>query len=54
MLILLLALAPLAFYLVAAIAAVRFFTRARAKKLPNFTPPVSVLKPVHGVDFATY
>jgi len=35
----LLALAPLAFYLVAAIAAVRFFTRARAKKLPNFTPP---------------
>jgi len=54
LLILFLALAPLAYYLAAAIAAVRFFTRERANKLPDFTPPVSVLKPVHGVDFATY
>jgi ceramide glucosyltransferase len=54
LLILLLALAPLAYYLAAAIAAVRFFTRERAKKLPDFTPLVSVLKPVHGLDFATY
>ena len=54
LLILLLALGPLAYYLAAAIAAVRFFKRERAKKLPDFTPPVSVLKPVHGVDFATY
>ena len=36
------------------IAALRFFTRERARKLPDFTPPVSILKPVHGVDFATY
>jgi ceramide glucosyltransferase len=54
LLILFLALAPLAYYLAAAIAAVRFFARERANKLPDFTPPVSVLKPVHGVDFATY
>ena len=54
LLILLLALGPLAYYLVAAVAAVRFFKRERAKHLPDFTPPVSILKPVHGVDFATY
>lgn len=54
LLILLLALGPLAYYLVAAVATVRFFERARAKKLPVFTPPASILKPVHGVDFATY
>jgi ceramide glucosyltransferase len=52
--ILVLALAPLAFYIVATIAALRFFTRERAKNLPDFTPPVSILKPVHGVDFASY
>ena len=52
--ILVLALAPLGYYVVATIAALRFFTRERAKKLPDFTPPVSILKPVHGVDFATY
>src|SRR5208337_1563308 len=54
LLILLLALGPLAYYLVAAVAAVRFFTRERAKQLPDFTPPVSVLRRVHGVVFATY
>jgi len=54
LLILLLALGPLAYYLVAAVAAVRFFRRVRAKQLLDFTPPVSVLKPVHGSDFATY
>jgi len=53
-LILLLAVAPLAFYTVATLAAVRFFRRERARPLPDFTPPVSVLKPVHGVDLATY
>ena len=52
--ILVLALAPLGYYVVAAIAAVRFFARERAKELPNFTPPISILKPVHGVDFASY
>ncbi len=52
--VLVLALAPFAFYIVATIAALRFFPRERARKLPDFTPPVSILKPVHGVDFATY
>jgi ceramide glucosyltransferase len=51
--ILLLAIAPLAYYLVAILAALRFFRRERSKALPDFTPPVSVLKPVHGVDFAS-
>ena len=54
LLILLLALAPLGYYLAGILAAVRFFTRERAKQLPDFAPPVSVLKPVHGIDFATY
>src|SRR6267154_2600373 len=52
--VLLLALAPLGYYVLAAIAALRFFGRERARQLPNFTPPVSVLKPVLGVDFGSY
>jgi ceramide glucosyltransferase len=52
--ILLLALAPLGYYLTAIIAAVRFFRRERAKQLPAFTAPVSLLKPVRGVDFGSY
>ena len=52
--ILLIALAPLGYYAAGILAAIRFFTRERAKKLPNFTPPVSLLKPVRGVDFASY
>lgn len=52
--ILLLALAPLGYYTVATFAAIRFFRRERAKKLSNFTPPVSLLKPVRGVDFASH
>jgi len=51
---LLLALAPLAYYFVAIFAAVRFLRRERARSLPDFHPPVSILKPVRGVDFATY
>lgn len=51
---LLLALAPLSYYLVAILAAIRFFRRERDKSLPNFHPPVSVLKPVRGVDFASH
>jgi ceramide glucosyltransferase len=51
--ILLLALAPLAYYLVAIFAAIRFFKRERSKPLPNFMPPVSVLKPVRGADFGS-
>ena len=52
--VLLAALAPLAYYVVAILAALRFFTRARGTQLSGFQPPVSILKPVHGVDFATY
>jgi ceramide glucosyltransferase len=52
--ILLLAIAPLAYYLLAILAAVRFFRRERAKARGDFRPPVSVLKPVRGTDFASY
>ena len=52
--ILLLALAPLGYYVTATIAAIRFFRRERARELPSFTPPVSLLKPVRGVDFGSY
>ncbi len=51
---LLLAAAPLAYYIAATIAAWRFFRRERKHKLRNYTPPVSLLKPVRGVDFASY
>ena len=54
MVILLLALAPLAYYMVAIFATIRFFKRERTKPLPNFAPPVSVLKPVRGADFGSY
>jgi ceramide glucosyltransferase len=55
--ILLIALAPLAYYITATIAAFRFLRRKPANRSRtdssqnNFTPPVSLLKPVHGVDF---
>src|SRR6266480_890366 len=52
--VLLLALAPLGYYVLATVAALQFFGRARARQLPNFTPPVSVLKPVLGLDFGSY
>lgn len=51
--VLVLAVAPLAYYLVAIFAAVRFFRRRRNRRAVEFTPPVSLLKPVHGVDFAS-
>src|SRR3984893_9502215 len=50
----LLALAPLGYYVLATLAALRFFGRERAREFPNCTPPVSVLKPVLGVDFGSY
>jgi ceramide glucosyltransferase len=50
---LVLAAAPLAYYLVAIFAAVRFFGREPSRRLTEFAPPVSLLKPVHGVDFAS-
>jgi len=51
---LLVAAAPLAYYALATVAALRFFHRERAKPLPEFTPPVSLLKPVRGLDFGSY
>jgi ceramide glucosyltransferase len=52
--VLLLAAVPLVYYVVAAVASVRFFSRERARRLPDFAPPVSVLKPVRGVDSGSY
>lgn len=52
--VLLLAIAPLVYCIAATIAALRFFRRERAQRGEEFTPPVSLLKPVRGVDFATY
>ena len=46
--------APLAYYVVAIFATLRFFRRERARRLTEFAPPVSLLKPVRGVDFASY
>jgi ceramide glucosyltransferase len=45
---------PLAYYVAATIAAWRFFRRPRPSENPEFRPPVSVLKPVRGDDFASY
>ena len=52
--VLLMAAAPLVYYVLAALAALRFFRRERARELPNYSPPVSVLKPVRGRDFGSY
>jgi ceramide glucosyltransferase len=52
--VLFLALAPFGFYLTAILAAVRWFQRERARTLPGYVPPVSLLKPVRGADESTY
>ena len=51
---LVLAAAPLAYYLAATLAAWRFFRCERGRTLPDYTPPVSLLKPVRGADFGSY
>jgi ceramide glucosyltransferase len=51
--VLVLAATPLAYYIAATLAAFRFFSREPARP-PDSTPPVSLLKPVHGVDFGSY
>jgi len=50
---LLLAAAPLAYYALATGVAWQFFRRERPLPMPNFTPPVSLLKAVRGVDFGS-
>jgi ceramide glucosyltransferase len=52
--VLLVAAAPLAYYVLASMAALRFFRRERARKLADFAPPVSLLKPLRGADFGSY
>jgi ceramide glucosyltransferase len=51
--VLVLAVAPLLYYITAMLAAVRFF-RKRDSSSSSFAPPVSLLKPVYGVDFGSY
>ena len=51
---LLLAAGPLFYYLAATLAALRFFRREPAQNPRSYTPPVSLLKPVRGSDFATW
>jgi ceramide glucosyltransferase len=53
---LLLALASFAYYLVAIFAALRFFRLrdAAASLAADFTPPISILKPIYGLDRETY
>jgi len=50
---LLLALAPFVYYVIAIIAARRFF-RPRIYGASEFTPPVSILKPIYGLDREAY
>ena len=48
--------APLAYYLVSIFAAGRFFGRRGdlPAESPSFTPPVSIVKPIYGLDRETY
>jgi ceramide glucosyltransferase len=50
---LLIALAPLAYYVLAIVASWRFFRRPQPSP-PDFCPPVSILKPIYGLDREAY
>src|SRR6202166_5396536 len=47
---------PLIYYLLAILAALAFSrgSKAQSPPTPTFEPPVSIFKPVRGVDFASY
>lgn len=51
---LLVAAAPLVYYILATVAAFRFFGQNQAPTHENYAPPASLLKPVRGVDFGSY
>jgi ceramide glucosyltransferase len=51
---LLVSLAPFGYYIVAIIAARRFFSKRTARLPGDFTPPVSILKPIYGLDREAY
>jgi ceramide glucosyltransferase len=52
--VLLIALASLAYYVIVILAAIRFFRTKNSEQPAQFQPSVSILKPVRGVDFASY
>jgi ceramide glucosyltransferase len=45
---------PLIYYVLASVAAWRFLRSSKDLLTGKFEPPVSILKPLHGVDFASY
>lgn len=51
---LLAAAAPFLYYILATLAAFRFFGRNQAQTPAEYTPPASLLKPIRGVDFGSY
>lgn len=51
---LLLAAFPSVYYLLAILAALRFFGPQRGQTSAEYSPPASLLKPVRGVDFGSY
>jgi ceramide glucosyltransferase len=51
---LIVALVPFAYYIVAILAARRFFSKRAASPPADFAPPVSILKPIYGLDRQTY